>query len=598
MPYAAPALVLFGLKLLVPTLGSRLLRSLSPDRVASWLAAWVIFQAVIFLVLILASIGQLLGALTIWSFVIIAAVGTWVVGRSVKPIGVIDIFKLGGVAPLVFAVLLAALAARAAIFSDFTWDAQTYELVRAALWMNYGSILVHMPTQQSAVFTYEWNGELIALAYGLVSGNLQGLMFGNVEVTLLCYVAFCWLAYRLGAPTRWAAMIGLVAAGTPATLGLGGAVKGDLLACGAFAMTVGWLTQLDSPNRTLPVAMLPMCGALALGAKLPTIIPLTIVGIVALAQMVRYLPNLRLVLPMMLGGLGAAVFLARFAINAAVYGSPYQHAESSAFGWPTLIENFKPFGYQLLHFSADNDQTSSILSGGLGTSGYFVLLALTAQGMRRIKPTLPQVWVPVGSIVAALAIASIIPYQPWTFRYYLPAVVVGMIAALSFPFDRLTVFLRSSLTALWLASVVINVAWFTRPGEANAGRSVGDLIPALLHATPLERALMQSPEILHDFNEPAGTFDRSQPLTIAVLQGVDEVISPILGSRAQNRLVFAPDIKGLTQLIVSLRPDYIVITRYWHDPANQETLSLLSQLGYKFSVGELATVGVRKDGAY
>jgi hypothetical protein len=210
LPNIAPAVLLLALKLLVVTYGSKQFRALAPDGLGAWLSAWIALQAYLFVVMLLASAVHGLNALTIWSAVALAVVIVLWSARGSPPLfHASETARTSGIAPWLFAALFIAVTLRASIFSDFTRDGQTYTLVRNAVWMNNHSLLVHMPSPQIAVFVYEWNSDLIAVGYGLVSGNLQGLTFGNIEIFLFCYLAFCWLALRLGANLAWATMVAL-----------------------------------------------------------------------------------------------------------------------------------------------------------------------------------------------------------------------------------------------------------------------------------------------------------------------------------------------------------------------------------------------------
>jgi hypothetical protein len=601
MLYTAPAILLLAVKIFATTWGARLLRPISPDRIGSWVTSWVIVQAILFVVMLLASAFNILDAVTIWATVIIGTAAVLLPGRRCKPLGVADIARQGGIGPWLFAVLLATLAARAMIFSDFSWDAQTHGIVRNAVWMNYHSILVHMPTLYTKIFTNEWNGELISLMYGLVSYNIQGLTFGNIEVLIACYVAYCWLALRLGAPPAWAAMVGLVMATAPAVLGLVAAFKGDLLSCGALAMTLGWLMVLSTPsNRAMAVAMLPTCGALAFGAKVTTLPLLLIIGIVAVALVVRSSYNRRLIVPTGVAVAGAAVFLDRFGLNAIVYGDPLQRIpqESPVVGWSTFADNIEPLTHQMLWFGVHTQgvpQYTSILAGGLGLTGFLALVVLVVQWSKGITPGRERLLILAGVVAAVTTTSWMIPWADWTFRYYLASVIVGLVAVVSFPVDRLAIWARSAVVGLSLLTAFMNTYWFTRPGEANGNRSIGDAIRLTINATPLDRALLAQQTITDSFRTGLPDFDRNTPLTFAVLQGIDAPISPLVGSRAQNRLFLAANVEGLARLTRSRHPDFVVITKRSNNPMNQQTRALFAGLGYKWLAERNLAAIARRD---
>lgn len=530
------------------------------DRLSAWLASWLLLTAATNAAMIAASAFGALGAPFIWAWLVAAA--CFCCARTYRKM--LPSFQWrDALAAVPLGIVVLVVMARSLIFADFTWDAQTYELVRLGLWMNYGSVLVHMPTGQINVFTNEWNGELISLVYGLAAGSIQALMFGGVEVLLVTCLAAIFLARTLGAAAPWALLVGGVVGSTPAVLGLTGALKGDLLACAGLLMAAGWSLSIAS-GRWLTIALIVASAALAVGSKLSTAFGIAAVLAIAGWTAARTLTAKEIVGGTIVGGLPALVFLSRKIINLAVYGDPLIRiqGEKPDPGFDSLIAGLKYLGPMLGQFSiytAGAPTYGWLLAAGMGLSFVLALATVCARVMWRDGFDRRGAALIAGASLAVLATAYILPTYLWSFRYYLPMILVITVALLAARKPTGNWGMAGVLTAV--AVIAGQISYLGWDGEINGNGSLARALTVLPPASPIDRTLIANPPLRAAYGFDKLDFDRSQSQTFAVLAAFNRPIAPFLGSRAQNRLILASTFDELKDAVGSANPDFVVVTK-------------------------------------
>lgn len=592
-------LVAFGLKIAAVTFGAALLRKHCPDGLAAWLASWIVFQAAMILAMLGLSIGGLLSGAAVWTLLILscAAIGllAW---RQRVSFGLWSGVRAGSLGFVLFAGVFAIVAARAAIYQDFTWDAQTYGLVRLGIWMNYGSILVHMPTVQLNVFTNEWNGELIALLYGLAAGNLQGFMFGPVEILAVTYCSAAWLAFRLGARPFWASLVGAIIAATPACLGLAGVIKGDLLAGTALLIAAGWLTTLPS-HPVIGAAMLTASLALAVGSKITTVLGALglAVGSLVIARKAHWPSLIR----------GAAfglaltlIILSRNVANFIVYGDPLKRiaGESARPGVDTLLAALDFVPAMTFRFSVVQPGLPAfgwLLAAGMGLTMFIACGAMILQWASGARPSGTRLLLIVAALAAACATAFLTPTFQWSFRYYLPMLMIVAVALMAAPLSALRIVPRLTLVAGTVLAILVNGSYVFWPGEINGNNTFEATVPTVLPATPRDRALLMLPQVRQGYGVDEFDFDGLTPQTFAVLAEFDRPVSPLIGSRAQNRLYLASSMRELVDTTRTRCPDFAVVTKGQPAGLAANDRAAIEDLGYDIAKeSEMAVVAKRR----
>lgn len=559
--------VAFFLKILAIAGAARFLNERLRDRLGAWLAAWVFIEALTIALMLAVSPFNALTPLSVWTWLVVLALlfpaSIFRLGWHLRDAASI----LGRVEPsfAVFGLVLIVFAARSLVMWDYTHDAAAYGYPRLAIWMNYGSLLVHMPTPQINIFTNEWNGELNALLYGVSSRSLQGLNFGGVEVLGLTFASSCWLARRLGANQGVAAGAALVITVTPAVLGLSVTVKGDLLACAALIMAASFMTLMRDQDRW------PQAGAfaiaslgLAIGSKVSSASFAVFFAIAVMIAMVPRWRDWRAIASVALGGLMAAVFCARYFINIAMYGDPLNRAggEAAEPGLRTFLENMQVIGTRVFGFFPDAPPHGTwALSGGLGATGALAAAWLAVWVIKRGEPAPRVALILLAiSVMGMTAAAYVIPARPWSFRYFLPFLCVSIV--ILFSCARAGWSARASL--LLPIAAIVNLASVIPPGEIfprYPHLRLADHLSGYFNLRPIERALRFHVGTYKLFGVGRLGLDVRDGKKIVVYNTINTFILPFVGSRAQNRLFLTETPDQLREAVTRHAPDIIVMTR-------------------------------------
>ena len=552
----------FALKLVIVAAVARLVRARCGDWLRAGLAAWVIVTGLCFAAMLALSAFTLLTQPAFWMALGAGAALAALALR--RGLAVPALPREGRLLLGLFGLFWLAFAARALVFQDFTADAQGIQLARIGIWMNYQTVLVHMPALFTSVFSADWNGELLGLFYGLATGDLQGPIFGNVEVLLVTYLACVWLARLMGASWPWAYAIGGLVALCPACLGIATTVKGDLLAAGAAVLALGWVLVLRGDRSGFAAAMLVACVALAAGAKLASSVVAAALGLLGLvlagprpffarAHATRTLP---------LGLALAAVFLSRYAINALVYGNPVQRmaGEGAEPGLGTFLYNIELIARRSFEFSVHapgGTQHAWHLAGGLGVTGFAAVAAMAGLAFARRRRDLPV----LGALAAALLISCFaVPPYWWGLRYFLPAIlplcIVVFALAAARP-HRLVIAAACVLAA-------VNVSYLTWPGELNGNKGFVHALREQLGKGPIERTLISDEDRPKNSKFHELRLDRPEPLTFVIFQNDRDPgrdILPFVGSRAQHRLVLVGSQADVAAAARAHGPEFIVVAK-------------------------------------
>jgi hypothetical protein len=530
---------------------------------ASIVAAWMLTFVAQVAVLLIASAFHQVDRVVVWVFLV-----AWLLGGIVACRGVISLPRVHAVwAPI--AVLVIFLAWRTLAFSDLTWDAQTYGIPRIALWMNFRSVFVHMPTLQQNLFTSEWNGELDALTYGLISGRVDQLAFFNVEAICVLAVSTYWLAQLLGARRSVSAAIAALVCAMPATMGLAITVKGDLLACAAVVTSFAWIESARRSGSSFALAFALLSLALAAGAKISTIPGAMIVFVLVIWSMRDRLLAFAWSRTAALTSIGCAVLVSRYLTNVITHGSPFARVEGEeAHLSPlTLMANMEVVGTRWFNFwpTVDGQVTSYALSGGLGLLGAFVLAGIITRGARRERVA-SLVFV---SLLGALVAMSLILPSPWALRYFLPFLIPPFVWALA-GLGHGPRAVRFALTAAVLVGGCANFAAAFVAGELNPHGDMWDYAATISSKPPLTRVLVG----YEPYAVVAGV-DRLRleagSTNIAMFNQVNCLMTQFIGSRAQNKLWLARSLPGLATIVRERHPDVVVIGRPFRYSMDQKS---------------------------
>lgn len=568
------------------TLWSSVLARRVPDRLTSWLHAWLGVQAAqIAIILCLSAFSALSRtSISIWFAMLFAsgAVAYVLIGRRFErpSVSQVALFSFLAVPFLIWIV-------RCMVLPDFSSDGQAYGTARISIWMNYRTVFVHMPTIMLNIFADEWNGELNALTYAFAAGNLQGEMMGNAEILILSALASAWAAQRFGATRSASIVVGILMGTTPAFVGLAGLTKGDLLACVGVVMAVGMLAE----GLTIPAVLLSMVWfAVAGGAKISVLLGAMIIGAYALWSVRRQIDRRALMWAAPALAL-TLIFMSRFVANAFIYHHPFVrvHGEGVDGSIMTLVRNIALIGDRFIGFFPifpDGHMYPTSVAGGLGLAGWIAVLGLLFGFYRPLRRHAILAALCVISIIAS---AYLIPSYLWNFRYFLPFVSVLAIMMLVPVCELIT----STKVRFIAIPVAIACAYFNfgatfAPGDIS---TPGGLEHVLTIAgkpyAQMEMTLFSGiiPEI-----DPA-FFDAPPKKTIVVFNELGSLISPLAGSFAQNRLYLVDSKEKFVDEVQKRRPDVAVLAGL---PASLPKPFELNGFVWK-ATGQYFNIAVRKE---
>lgn len=576
------------------------------DRLSSLIAGWLIVQALqAGLVLGLSAVGLLYQPYFLTLTLIFAALVCWRTRMLSLPRESVNPSWRDHPALIAIGGILILMWVRSLFLYDFTWDAQTYGLPRLAIWLNSGSVFVHMPTLQLNLFVNEWNAELNSLAFALVSGGYLGFAFGNLEVLLWLFVSIAWVARLLGASAYSAIVLSEVLGSTPAMIGLASTIKGDLLAIVAFVIAAGWLIHAMKDKSALAVVLCLLSATLAIGAKISVALPVIAVLSVAAGMLrrtrgIREISRLNAVTKSVLF-LSLMVFSSRLWTNWVVYGNPLKRidAERAHFSLGNMFANLDLAGIRLFGILDEVQGKGAMwaLAGSMGGSAWFVvascLLVLThawggywARTRNRINSgasdqVIATSWLMMvmGSVLFAVLVSmTLSPAYLWNFRYFAPGILLLMIGIGVFSQSGIqTVWQQRSLKALAAVAVLVNIVITVRPGEVVPKLNLVALAAEIKQAdTQLKRMSLFIKGPYEMASVDALGLDSGAPLKILVFKDLETSFIPFLGSRAQNLIQTVSN--GSDLLAAAAQPGWDVVAilqkQELRDPALKDALEL------------------------
>src|SRR3569623_157298 len=618
LPAAISATTYLALKLCLTWWVGKLVRAKwGGDQLSGFIAGWLLIVALQSGIVLLLSAFALLSRWPVLACMLLSAAWMHWRGRRLQLRGP-GRLTWNCYPPLLSVVFVfIAVWLRSLFFYDYTWDAQVYEIPRLVIWLQAASVFIHMPTLQLNLFVNEWNAELTALAYALASGAYVGFAFGNLEVLLLLFCAAVWVGVLLGATMFWAICLAALIVSTPAVLGLASTVKGDLMACTAFVMAFGWLVRIARGDRSaLPLGMVILCAALAVGSKASVLIPVIAVLGIAVALMGKTIISLlRESSRLTKIGFAAAllIFTSRFWVNLFVYGDALKRiaVEQAQFSAGHVVGNLSVTADRTLAVWQELQGQGQMwaLAGSMGASVWLILVEVLVcsfgrGGVRRtdaghssspaataygdvgqrtdgLRP-LSYKWtctIAFAVVAATLLSMAFLQAMPWSFRYFLPGVLVVLLCASAWAL-RTDGTLGTLLSVTVVFVIAVNVLITARPGEVLPTPQLQALAAEGSRAdTPLKRIslVIKGPYQLAAVD--ALGLDTPRPLNILAFNEVDKSLVPLLGSHAQNRIRLVADTSALVELCKQATWDAGVVVKKT-DVKDRALAATLEQKGY------------------
>ena len=537
------------------------------DRLSSFVAGWLAVQTVQTGIIIALSIfGAMTQPYFLTACAILFAIPIWKSGKNPREdFTIVSWRDLPALMATIFVLIVMWL--RSLFLYDFTWDAQVYGLPRLAIWLNAGSVLVHMPTLQLNLFVNEWNAELNALAYAVASDSYMGFAFGNLEILGFLFISVAWVARLLGVSNTWAIIISTVLGSTPAMVGLASTVKGDLLAITSFLIAIGWLIQLRQYRSPIIFFLFLMSAAMAVGSKISVVLP--VFSLIAFAVAALGNNGFRALLRLPKGiqlffVIGLILISSRFWANWIVYGNPMRRidVEQAHFSFHNMLANLELVSDRLFDVTDSIQGVGAMwaLAGDMGGGAWFIVAAISLcavgaiyrrttarnpisfSALRRFRASRLTVrWIAIVSVAIALTtIASMtlsLAYQ-WTFRYFGPGIMVLLVGGGAFALEKARAdWQRDTLFALAAVAFAANISIWMRVGEVMPTQNFDSLFTELEQAdTPLKRMSLFIKGPYDIAAVDALDLDSVRPLDLLIFKDLEISLIPFLGSHAQNRL--------------------------------------------------------------
>jgi hypothetical protein len=417
-----------------------------------------------------------------------------------------------------------------------------------------------------SIFTNEWNGELNALYYSLLAANDQATSFGNAEIWLVGAATYSWLAESFGLMRKLSWAVGLVLAATPALLGLSVTVKGDLLACVALALAVGWLLRIKASSCPALAALLAVGSlGLAAGAKIVvwTSVPLLLLVVAAALRRERLAPRKWL----LLGAASLPVFLAglsRYVVNFFQYGyfSARMPGEAPVPSLAHIPQNLSGLFLNLfgIVFGKPHGQVW-VLSQGWGVTGLLLIMCLILLpfGPKR-KADRVRVATAVALSAGLLAALIVLPWLPWTARYFAPWIFIFGTFALAAGLRRTPDSIAAAISLGALMAAGLHVFMISRSGEAIPAPGVGIGLAMARDRTGLQRKVAMHPYLL----DGVGGLDRvgieQSRKSVLLLNRVDGAIYPFFGENSGNDVTLTDGASSLVSLASQKAYSLVVIS--------------------------------------
>ena len=221
---------------------------------------------------------------------------------------------------------------RSFVYFDTTWDALVYEMPRIFQFSTGKSLFINQDAIAKNIFVNEWNGELNAIFYRILTGDNISISFGNAETLFYGMLAFYELGKAWLKNNRF--ILALTFISMPVNIFLSFTVKSDLLGCICLPvfllmLFLYWRTSREGETDDILLVGCMAIGALGTGARI-TLIPA--VGCAMVVLMVWLLKNWRGQAKRLLHMIATLVIVyaiawARYIINFVYYGNPFERCD-------------------------------------------------------------------------------------------------------------------------------------------------------------------------------------------------------------------------------------------------------------------------------
>lgn len=449
---------------------------------------------------------------------------------------------------------------RAFVYCDSTPDANAYGMPRIYLLSTSGSLYVHMKNLAKNIFVNEWNGELNAVFYRVISGNNISISFANIEIYFYAILSFWACGREIFKEKRYSIYLAYCVMFLPVVVFLAFTCKGDLLAMLSFPLFVilcffYWKDgrRNEEDNRLLLGVV--VTGAISSGARITLIPAIGLIMIIFLSDLLihKRIQSCRKCL--LWSFVAYAIGWARYILNILYYGNPFERVDVSN---ETLAPNVNRFLMTSAKYIEDilhgeniftHEGVMYALSADAGIMGGIILISACAAIVYIIyrliykKELIKKYWKELSVIMIVMSVQLFmlcsLDYYPWSFRYFAPfflCITVGVIYLLNYiRNNKIVSICWGMILAFGTISAYSTINMATLEGEVT-----GDSWNNMLKKEEINKRyafhewLIEHPEgesDISDFYDDIRTNKK-----VLVCTNIDQIISWCWGDNASNKV--------------------------------------------------------------
>lgn len=440
-------------------------------------------------------------------------------------------------------------------YYDVTPDALAYGMPRILLFAQKG-LFTNLHSVSTNIFTNEWNGEINAVFYKVMTDDSQAIPFANIEnwiYGIVCIYYCCKKVIKEEMLVRYTVLSLMF---TPVVLFLSFVCKGDLLAIFLLPILCVSAYGVFVKEEVTDINMLLVLtsGSLCAGSKI-SMVP--IVGLITILvfgniikdknwRMLKYFPY------------AVAIYTIgcfRYILNLFYYGNFFQRVDAQneklSFSLSRLFESISMLMKDIV-WNNDNVFTKDYIyalsaNGGLAVVLLGILNVLIIFSHIKVFKTLNRRKVIFGSVIifSLLFMLSTTMYLNWSFRYYAPYIWIILLFGIGLGYKTIEkksissniYILSNALVAV--ISVFSSICLVLMPNEINGnGLTIGDM--ASKREVERQMAchlwLLENPEGNTDINDFYEKIKRDK--TILICCSGDQIHSYIYGENGSNDIYY------------------------------------------------------------
>lgn len=546
------------------------------NRLEAFVTGWILFYILEISIIGVLSIFQCVTEVALWIILIIMSVVSTcgLIKMLPRHLPWKNIKNRRGVL-LAIAVCMFVLG-HALAYVDCTWDALVYEIPRVLLFAQKKSVFINMNSGAINIFTNEWNGEINALFYYVLSGNIQGISWGGAENFIYGVVVCTFVFQELCKSKKNSTLLAMAVMATPVTLLLTMVCKGDLLPMFLLPLCMILLSKYFDEKDGFHFILVLWALALAAGSKI-SMVPLAgLAGVIVFLHYIyikRSEISGRLFVDLGLALYGVFVCCVRYIVNFFVYGNMFCRVEKANYTFENALNNIEELFSTLIRadIGIGNKETVFALYKDFGIVNYLVfigLIFLVLEGRKVLK---------IQYLCLAVSLLFFLfgtQWYDWSFRYFAPWIMYIIIFGLAqldnkFGFCKVYVVILYSLILFNIASSLVFVVTCGEVTQGSYRQATGRMKLDKLYANHIY--LLEADDTAEDINDIREYMEGAPKVLIC--NKLDQAVSYLFGEN--NDVYFCTE----EELDYMTLKDYDIIA-IAHEYRDDNRVQSLAEAGY------------------